>query len=616
MLNPILIPERIRTSIELGESHFREFKSGIEGPPDQKVVREKKSVSDDICRTLVGFANADGGELLVGVEDDGQITGLERYSEKILDYLERCWKDGVHKDTPLENVRVSRTSLDNHTILHFIVPKMVSRICLTSDGRCLQRKDLETSPVNFEDIQFSRQEQVSRIYDREYVSGSSIADLDIDAVKVLADHVSAGMTAEKCLLYLGLADFSPTGLQLTRAALLLFAKDIWKWHPRSHVRIMRVSGTELKTGTSYNVASDTPIQGNVLYLIQETWNLLRPYLTQTKLGNTGRFEASVVYPEAACREALINAIAHRDYSQEGIGIEIFVFDNRIEVKNPGSLLSSLLLSEIVKLDGAHQSRNTLIARCLREIGYMREVGEGIRRMFELMNANELEAPKLQSESSRFSVTLSNALMYSREHILWLDNFSSLPLSKEEKAVVVLGYDSKVISANDVIKGLSLVDIEEYRKIIDSLQKRGILQSTMDKAAAYRYARTKKVERRDVPRYKIIPPSAFAEQIKTDAKPSQKKDNSRRNTSKEIEFRVFIGNISHSIKHDVIESEIDSHAPGAVVEWPTLLSLSAPKYCIATVRGELAAKALAKAMSSFEIDGLKLIARTAPGVPKV
>ena len=70
------LKERINIAIEMGESHFREFKSGFEGPTASKTSRPIKDVCRDISKTLVAFANADGGELLVGVEDDDPRRGF------------------------------------------------------------------------------------------------------------------------------------------------------------------------------------------------------------------------------------------------------------------------------------------------------------------------------------------------------------------------------------------------------------------------------------------------------------------------------------------------------------------------------------------------------------
>ncbi len=72
----LMLQERIKNTILLGESHFREFKSAFEGPPDDKKPRNVKSLCRYIGEALVAFANADGGELLIGVEDDGSVTGI------------------------------------------------------------------------------------------------------------------------------------------------------------------------------------------------------------------------------------------------------------------------------------------------------------------------------------------------------------------------------------------------------------------------------------------------------------------------------------------------------------------------------------------------------------
>ncbi len=77
------LKERIEIATELGESHFREFKSGFQGPEANKTKRPIKEICQDISKTLVAFANADGGELLVGVEDDGTLTGLD-FNDELL----------------------------------------------------------------------------------------------------------------------------------------------------------------------------------------------------------------------------------------------------------------------------------------------------------------------------------------------------------------------------------------------------------------------------------------------------------------------------------------------------------------------------------------------------
>jgi ATP-dependent DNA helicase RecG len=373
----LVLKERIEKTIELGESQFREFKSAFQGEPGAKEPRDLKLVAKDIAEALVAFANADGGELLIGVEDDRTITGISFNDDKIAVLL-KAPVTGVFAETPLPSPFGTKISISGKTILYFAVDKSTRAIHQTSDGRCLQRRDLESVPVAATRLQFERNEQLSREYDRQFVDGGSVTDLDIDLVKAVSAD-TARMSPEKSLQYLGIAEYGMGMLRLRRAALLLFAKKVELWHPRCQVRILRIRGTELRTGRDYNVTSDEPVAGNILRLLTTGWDQLRPHLVETKLTESALFREQVMYPEDACREALINAITHRDYSVEGKNIEIQIFDDRMEVHSPGSLLATITIEDLRRQNGAHESRNAHIARVLREIGYVREMGEGMRR---------------------------------------------------------------------------------------------------------------------------------------------------------------------------------------------------------------------------------------------
>ncbi|HBN8314980.1 TPA: ATP-binding protein [Pseudomonas aeruginosa] len=504
-MSGIAVIDRARTAIELGESHFREFKSALEGPPNHKTKRPTKDIATNVAQTLVAFANADGGELLVGVEDNGDITGLPGFTEKEYEIIEAATQNRIHESTPLPTVRKRRISIDGKDILYFSVPKSTKYIHLTSDGRCLQRRDLESVPVAAEAIQFDRREQQSREYDRAFVDGVTADDLDIELVKTVADQVLKGMSAEKCLQYLELGEYGLSQLRLRRATLLLFAKDPQKWHPRLQIRILKVDGHEVKTGEEYNIVSDEIVKGNILTLINSAWEALRPHLVQTKIDKHARFEQSSIYPELACREALLNSIAHRDYSDEGRGIEVYIFDDHLEIRNPGALLSSMNIEDIIKQKGVHQSRNTNVSRVLRELGYMRELGEGMRRIYDLMQKNELASPQLVSNNDSFSITLNNKAMYSQEDLLWLSQFEGFQLSRPMKSVILLGKNGQIFSASNIWDAVGIVDTEDYRKLVDSLLTYKILINAIERVTAKKAAKRKKIPFREYPRYKIVIP---------------------------------------------------------------------------------------------------------------
>jgi ATP-dependent DNA helicase RecG len=196
----------------------------------------------------------------------GELTGLPGFTEPEFDLLDKAPVTRVHQDTPLPPVRRHRLRLGEVEVLYFSVPKSVTHVHVTSDGRCLQRRDLESVPVAAEAIQFDRKERRSREYDREFVDGVSADDLDLGLVRVVADQVMKGMSPEKCLQYLELGEYGESRLRLRRAALLLFARVPSKWHPRLQLRILKVDGDSLGTGENYNVVSDEPIVGNILTL--------------------------------------------------------------------------------------------------------------------------------------------------------------------------------------------------------------------------------------------------------------------------------------------------------------------------------------------------------------
>jgi ATP-dependent DNA helicase RecG len=533
------LQSRAETAISLGESHFREFKSALHGSPGSKAARATKEICRDIGETLVAFVNADGGELLVGVEDNGQITGVEDLTPGSRDALMQAPKTQIHLDTPLPPVRQAILTLDGHEVMYFSVQQSVSNIYLTSDGKCLQRRDLASVPKSPTEILADRGEIRSKEYDRAYVDGASPANLKIDLVRILANQLSPGMSPEKCLQYLDLAEYTESGLRLRKGALLLFATEPQKWHPRLQVRILKIRGNELKSGPLYNVINDQTISGNLLELLELGWEALRPVLVQTSFGADARFANTTAYPEFACREALVNAIAHRDYSEEGRGIELYIFDDRI--RSPGKLLSAVTVEELRKQTGIHQSRNAYISRVLRELGYMRELGEGMRRIFHLMAENELQPPELLNEATAFSVVLHHNTIYTTEQKLWLEQFSHLPLNREQKTIVVLGLGGRLIAPHAIIERLGIVDIEHYRQLIQSLQDLGVLISKISKQTANTKARKNRVSVRQIPRFSISVPSV-AQHTNRIRIANEKVDDPGTGVA-----TVYIGNLNYTIE---------------------------------------------------------------------
>ena len=502
----LLLQERVKNTIALGESHFREFKTALEGRPDYKKPRLTKKICENIGEALVSFANADGGEILIGVEDDGTVTGIPHDEKDIIAMLAAS-KTHIYQGQQLPLIAATQLILDGLRVLYFSVNKGTTQIYQLPDGRCVRRKDRETLPASVDQIQFEKQEIKSREYDSQFVDGALVTDLDLSLLQNIADTYIRGLSVELYLQQTELAVYAMNGLRLKRAALLLFAKsgEINRWHPRCQIRYIKVQGNILESGEKYNVVSDEIVEGNIFDLSFRAWESLRPYLAyKTEFGSNTKFEQKYTYPEDACKEAILNAIAHRDYSIQN-GIEIYIFNDRMEIKSPGALLATLTVKNLSKLEGAHESRNPHIARILRENKLMRELGEGMRRIFGLMSENELEKPVLYSNGLWFSVTLYNRTIYTAKQQAWLNLFSVHKLSSNQKKIVLLGMEEKPISPSDISNALNTDDLFVYNTEVSDLRKKGLLEEIMTSTQAKNKAFRENRQKKQIARFRVVSP---------------------------------------------------------------------------------------------------------------
>ena len=400
----LILQERVKNSIYLGESHFREFKSALEGASGSKKPRKVNKICEDIAEALVSFTNADGGAILIGVEDDGTITGVQ-HAEAEVDGMLMAAKDRIMLADKLPLRYSQKLIIDDKLILYFEVDKATDRVFQLTDGRCMRRNDKSTFPESADQINFDRREIKSREFDRKFRDGATVNDLDISNLRPIANEYILCLSPERYFQQIGLAEYGPAGLQLREAALLLFGKNIEDWSPGCYLRIIKVNGKELQSGEKYNVVFDKPFRGNIFNLIFKSWEELKSYIAdKTEFGTDAMFQESYTYPEGAVREAILNAIAHRDYTNSN-GLEIFIYSNRLEIKSPGALLSNITIPDLYKLEGSHESRNPLIAKVLKESKFMRELGEGIKRIFELTANSDMQRPELYSNGNSFTIRL-------------------------------------------------------------------------------------------------------------------------------------------------------------------------------------------------------------------
>lgn len=209
------------------------------------------------------------------------------------------------------------------------------------------------------------------------------------------------LSHEELLRNLGCAVEVDDKLVPTHAGVLLFADEPQRWLPQSEVTCVRFKGTDVLT---YLDRQD--LRGPLPEMEVEAERFV---YRNTRTGHRVVGFEGIDYPEyprEAVREALVNAVIHRDYSLVGQGIRVFVFDDRIEVHSPGTLLPEITLEEIRQLKSRSVLRNRTIVEVFRDLGgFIEKLGTGIRRMTAAMEQHGLPRPQFEELSGEFVVTL-------------------------------------------------------------------------------------------------------------------------------------------------------------------------------------------------------------------
>jgi ATP-dependent DNA helicase RecG len=378
------------------------------------------------------FANADGGILVLGVEDDGMLTGHALPDSAVEDMLvvpER-------RLTPALG-RGERAVVEGVEVLVFEVESAATPVMVQGNGYPCRVGDTVVR-IDASKIAAWKEQGLVETWEARR-SDRQIADLEPKLLQAaIAGSGLAAPTLEQYLLRRRLADVKGQALVLRRAAELLFAREPHLIdHPNAGVRVFRVIGTERKLGAQHNVEELPRFEGNLAGVLDAVMSKIQNLLRRPKRLRGLRFEESPEYPTFAWQEAIVNAVAHRDYGLTGRCVEVWLYDDRMEVTSPGGLVAEVSVEALHQRERVHMSRNPRLVRGLVDLGLMREQGEGIPRMFAEMEVQFLSPPELRATPHEFSVTLRNAPTISPADAEWLASLQAEPLSDGQARAMAL-----------------------------------------------------------------------------------------------------------------------------------------------------------------------------------
>jgi ATP-dependent DNA helicase RecG len=399
---------RLELILSEGEGQRVEFKEGL----------------SRLDRELVAFANSAGGTVLLGVDDMGNVTGIDtsnRMRSEVQAIARNC-DPAVRVDLAAHPRRV----------LEIRVPEGQEKPYRCREGFYL-RQGPTTQKLSTAEIRRLVLEAGSYHFD-ETLNRACRFPGDFDDGRLRSYLEAAGIHVQArprdILLSLDVAVEVDDGIALRQAGVLFFAREPQRWVRESHVTCVRFRGIDRT-----EILDRQEIAGNPTELIEGAMAFTRRNIRVSyTVGSSAQRREIPEYPLVAVREAVTNAVMHRDYQYDAAHVFLSLFADRLEIENPGGLYSGLTVEELGKRS---VRRNRLLADLLFRARYVERVGSGIPRMKKALEENG-NPPMEIAASSFFVLTLrprvaTEAVLTTRQTRLYQFVAGRPSASKEDAA---------------------------------------------------------------------------------------------------------------------------------------------------------------------------------------
>jgi ATP-dependent DNA helicase RecG len=353
-----------------------------------------------LAEVMVAFANAEGGMIVVGLHS-GKVEGLGEADENALRQAARVYTDPpVRHSFQLVPCELSDGGLGHMAVINIEASEAVHR---TTAGDVLLRVGDESRRLRGAEIRELEYDKGQSAFDGRAVAGATMDDLDDARIRTYHARIGPVTSPDGALEARGLVTRRGSQVVPTTAGILLLGKTPQQFFPEAWVRVLHYRGRARETGSRANVLADERFEGTLTDQIAGVrLDLLQRIPSVLRLAESGRFGPMATIPQDAWLEAVVNAVVHRSYSMAGDHTRIELFYDRLEVESPGRLPG---LVRIETIRSTRFARNPRIARALADLGYGRELGEGVDRMFEEMERAGLPDPIYEQRPASVRVSL-------------------------------------------------------------------------------------------------------------------------------------------------------------------------------------------------------------------
>jgi len=434
-------------AIESGEGKNIEFKAELPN-------------SNALAKTVIAFSNTGGGKLIIGVNDQGKILGLKtdvdifELQDKVASIIyETCYPKVLPdiytktiNDTVLLVIEVYRGNLLPYYLKKYGKNEGVFiRVGATNRKASLENiLELERQRMNISyDQEVNREVKfetldVSSIANRFAISNKDFDKIVLKNLKLLHDENGE--------------------LYPTNGLLILLGKF-------EHVR-MKCSRFK---GTTMDVFLDRKeYDGDLFTQLENAENFIKNHISLSSEIKGLQREDHYEIPIEAIRESLVNAVVHRDYSNDGRDIKIGIYDDMVNIASPGAFPSTITQEDI--LEGRSEIRNKVIARVFKELNYIEQWGSGIRRIKSSCKARGLREPEIVEKGDFVDVSLYRENNDQKE----LNKEGLISKEHEEQILTYLEKNKNKITTKEAE---SLLDLGERRsrEILKVMVEKGFLE---------------------------------------------------------------------------------------------------------------------------------------------
>lgn len=350
-----------------------------------------------LAETAVALANTDGGAIVIGLDGDGAYCGPVAQ-----DALDRALHDLPHHCAP--PIETRRASLDTPDgPVSVLRVSRSPRVHAVRDGRVFARTCTGNRMLDGAEIRRLVSARALGDFEAEIVPGATPADLDPELLADFLLHRAQRIggpvrgTEPDLLIRAGViaSDFG-----VTVAGMLLFGREPSRWLPDGGAVLKRYIGPAASADHGVRPAVERRFDGPLVALVEALWDAIRQQMREPADGTPAE-----EYPSGVVREALVNAVCHRDYRLRGDCIEVRLYADRLEITSPGGLPGFLSLSHLA---AGRFSRNPRLVWSFYHWRYAEASGSGMARMNALCDEHALPRPRFEASEYTVTVRLASA----------------------------------------------------------------------------------------------------------------------------------------------------------------------------------------------------------------